>query len=277
VNRHLWREVRRQLAESGPTGFVALLLVAVAATWGGVLWAARTWVTDDLLARDRPVSVIAAVPEPAAADELVAALQHEFPRVQASLSTPRATREQLARWFPELSSVLMGLEDSAFPTLVEISIDGTRAQAVADWLRRRPEVRLVENSRDWQGRLEQMLSGALLVGFALAAVLLLGCSAVVLLVVRLLVLEHSDEIAIMRLIGARERDIRLPYLACGSVLGIAGGMFAVLALLGLQNALAGQTIHLVTPPAVFIVIVALGGAVGGVGAALGLAALPEEP
>ena len=74
-------------------------------------------------------------------------------------------------------------------------------------------------------------------GFVLAAALLGGCLVVVLLVVRLLVLDHADEIAIMRLIGARERDIRLPYVVLGLVLGTTGSLLGVLALLGLDLAL----------------------------------------
>ncbi|MGE5235685.1 MAG: FtsX-like permease family protein [Acidobacteriota bacterium] len=277
MNRHLWREVRRQLRESGPTGFVALVLVAVAATWGGVLWAARDWVMSDLLARGRPATVVAALRGGAAAQPLLDALHAEFPVMSARIVAPAATRDQLARWFPELASVLLGLDDSSFPTLLEASTDGDQAAAAAEWLRHRPEVILVENSRDWQGRLERTLSSVLLVGFGLAGVLLVGCSAVVLLVVRLLVLEHADEIAIMRLIGARERDIRLPYLACGAVLGLGGGLFAILALLALQAFLTGPTFRLSIPPALFGIIAALGATVGALGAALGLVALPEEP
>ena len=41
MNRHAWREIRRQLKESGAAGFVAVVLVAVASAWGGVLWTAH--------------------------------------------------------------------------------------------------------------------------------------------------------------------------------------------------------------------------------------------
>jgi hypothetical protein len=33
VNRHSWREVKRQLRESGPAGLVAIVLVMVASAW----------------------------------------------------------------------------------------------------------------------------------------------------------------------------------------------------------------------------------------------------
>lgn len=275
--RHSVREVRRQLRESGGTGVVAVLLVAVATTWGGALWFVRGWVTDTLLAHGRPASVVAATRSGNAAEAVRHALIVAYPEATASVSQPGATKEELARWFPELSGVLLGLDDASFPALVHVEVAVANAAAVTGWLRSRSEVTLVENSRDWQGRLEKALSGVLLVGFSLTLALLLGCGVVVLLVVRLLVLEHSDEIAIMRLIGARERDIRLPYFACGSLLGLGGGVLGVAALVSIALFLSSKGVAsgLATP--VLGVVPFLGAAVGALGAALGLASLPEEP
>ncbi len=272
---HLGREVRRQLRESGPTGLIALLLVAVATTWGGVLWAVRGWVTRELLDQDRPATVVATLRSPADRGEFERALASQPIRMAVTVTTPAETKSLLSSWFPELSAALHGLDDASFPTLLQIEVHATDAGAVAEWLRRRPEVTMVENSRDWQGRVERTLAGVMVAGFGLAAALLVGCGVVVLLVVRLLVLEHKDEIAIMRLIGAREIDIRLPYLACGSLLGFGGGALGVLILLGLGAALLpghgwiGVWASVVVPP--------IGAAVGALGAGLGLASLPVEP
>lgn len=272
---HLGREVRRQLRESGPTGLVALLLVAVATTWGGVLWAVRGWVTKELLDQDRPATVVAALRSPADRGDLERALASRPTRVAVTVTTPAETKSLLSSWFPELSAALLGLDDESFPTLFQVEVQATDAGAVAEWLRHRPEVTMVENSRDWQGRVERTLAGVMVVGFGLAAALLVGCGVVVLLVVRLLVLEHRDEIAIMRLIGARESDIRLPYLACGSLLGLGGGALGVLILLGLSAALLpGPGWNGVWAS---VVVPLIGAAVGALGAGLGLASLPVEP
>ncbi len=192
-------------------------------------------------------------------------------------SRPEDTKDELARWFPELSGVLLGLDAASFPALLHAEVPVAKATQVAGWLRARGEVTLVENSRDWQGRLEKALSGVLLVGYTLTVALLAGCGVVVLLVVRLLVLEHSDEIAIMRLIGAREREIRLPYLACGAVLGIVGGALGLMILFAVSFFLGsrGIVVRGVTP--LVAVVPFLGATVGALGATLGLASLPEEP
>jgi cell division protein FtsX len=115
------------------------------------------------------------------------------------------------------------------------------------------------------------------VGFALAAALLLGCCVVVLLVIRLLVLAHADEIAIMRLIGAHDRDIRLPYLACGFCLGAVGGVLGACAVLALSLWAAPVLPALRLAPGLLPVLPLTGGVAGTLGAVLGLAALPAEP
>jgi cell division protein FtsX len=275
--RHGAREVRRQLRESGATGLVAVLLVAVATTWGGALWLVRGWVTDTLLARGRPATVVAAVRSSGAATTVCDALTGSFPDVRCATSPPEDTKEELARWFPELSSVLLGLDAASFPALLHAEVPVAEAARVSGWLRARGEVTLVENSRDWQGRLEQALSSVLLIGFTLTVALLAGCGVVVLLVVRLLVLEHNDEIAIMRLIGAREREIRLPYLACGALLGLVGGALGVALLLAIAVLMTshGIAVRGVTP--LMTLAPLLGATVGALGATLGLASLPEEP
>lgn len=271
------REVRRQLRESGATGVVAILLVAVATTWGGVLWLTREWIMGELLAHGRPATIVAAASSLEAAQTLQRDLVTQFPGTKSSVSAPAVTREELARWFPELSAVLLGLEDGAFPPLVEAEASPQHATAMAEWLRKRPETVLVESSRDWQGRLERTFASVMLVGFSLALALLVGCCVVVLLVVRLLVLEHADEIAIMRLIGARERDIRWPYLACGAALGLIGGAAGIAAIFALWAPLRGRGVDLDIPALVLGLIPVASGVIGAIGAALGLAALPEEP
>ena len=99
----------------------------------------------------------------------------------------------------------------------------------------------------------------------------------VLLVVRLLVLAHADEIAIMRLIGAHDRDIRLPYLFCGFSLGALGGAVGSGAVLGLGMAIARVAPALHLAPGMMPLLPLVGGLAGTVGAVLGLAALPTDP
>jgi cell division protein FtsX len=277
VNRHSWREVKRQLRESGPAGLVAIVLVMVASAWGGVLWSVRQWVQAELLARGRQTTVVAVARGQAEAATLSEAFQGRFPTLASVSLTPRKVQEELASWFPELSTLLLTLDERSFPSIVQVEVAPDQEEAVASFLRSRPEVTLVESSRGWQARLEQAVSRFFFAGFVLALTLLIGCCAVVLLVVRLLVLNHADEIAIMRLIGAHERDIRRPYLVCGSLLGAAGGVLGAGLLLALELVLRPTLPTLAIENWVLGALPPAGGLTAAVGAALGLASLPREP
>ena len=277
MNRHFWREVKRQVRESGPAGLVAVLLVMVASAWGGVLWSVREWVRVELLARDRQTTVVAVARGQAEAATLREALQARFPAIASVSMTPRKVQEELAAWFPELSTVLLTLDERSFPPIIQVEVTPDQEEAVAGFLQSRPDVTLVESSRGWQARLEQAVSRFFFAGFVLALTLLVGCCAVVLLVVRLLVLNHADEIAIMRLIGAHEGDIRRPYLVCGSLLGAVGGVLGAGLLLTLQLALRTALPALAVEGWVLAALPPAGGLTAAAGAALGLASLPREP
>lgn len=277
MNRHTWREVGRQFRESGGAGIVAVVLVTVATAWGGALWCLRVWVSAALLTPGRPATVVAVIRESSAGAALRDALEAAFPSARPRLAAPESVRQELSQWFPELAGVLAGLETGNFPPLLELEAGPASEPGITRWLSGRAEVSLVVSSREWERRLQQAISRALLAGFALATALLLGCCALVLLVIRLLVLEHADEIAIMRLIGAHERDIRRPYLILGCALGVLGGLLGVTILLSAAAALGTRLQGPELSPALLTALPAVGGVAGAVGAAFGLAALPEEP
>jgi cell division transport system permease protein len=63
---------------------------------------------------------------------------------------------------------------------------------------------------------------ALGVAFAAVAVIIIGAT------IRMTVLARAKEIAIMRLVGATDMFIRLPFLLDGLVKGVLGGLLALL-------------------------------------------------
>lgn len=277
MNRHVARELRRQLRESGAAGLVAVLMVTATTALGGTLWGVRQWVRTELLATARPATVVATLRDPAAAAALAAELGKRYAGVTIEPRSRAAVREELASWFPEYAATFQALDEASFPPMVEITASPAAVDGIAAWLRERPDVGLVQSSKAWQERVSHVLSRVFTAGFAFALGLLGGCGVVVLLVVRLLVLDHTDEIAIMRLIGAHEGAIRLPYLFCGTVLGIAGGCLGVALLVLVSFLLRPLLPGTALEPAFLAALPVIGGGVGGIGAALGLAALPDEP
>ena len=277
MNHHALHEVRRQLRESGAAGLVAVLLVTFATTLAGVLWSARQWVTSQLLPAQRPSTVVAVVQPAEAVRTVWDSLHAAFPDVTGGPVAAAGVRDQLTQWFPEFAGLFAGLAESSFPTLLDLSVPPAREEAVGAWLKSRSEVLIYESSRRWQERLDRAVWRVRWAGFGVASVLLIGCGALVLLVVRLLVLDHADEIAIMRLIGAYESEIRLPYLVCGTLLGLVGGLIGsgLLAAGGFyaQRAVPGVQVS----PLLLVLLPFVGGSAACFGAVLGLISLPAEP
>lgn len=277
MNRHAMHEVRRQLRESGAAGLVAVLLVTFATLLAGVLWSARQWVTSQLLPAQRPSTIVAVVQPPDAAAAVWEALHAALPEVRGGPVDPAGVRDELSQWFPEFAGLFAGLAESSFPTLLDLTVPPGRDGAVGAWLKGRREVLVYESSRRWQERLDRAVRRVLWAGFIVASVLLVGCGALVLLVVRLLVLDHADEIAIMRLIGAYESEIRLPYLVLGTLLGLIGGVIGA-GLLAAGTLYAQHVVPGVHPDLALLVLLPfVGGSAACSGAVLGLVSLPAEP
>ena len=276
MNRHGWREVTRQVRESGGAGGVAVLLIAVATSWGGILWNLRVWVGRELLSHRGATQVVAVLASPGDSAPLLNAFRERFTTMAPAVLSPDDLRGELSQWFPELATVLQTLDDGSFPSLLQAKVQPEESETVAAWLRGRPEVTVVESSQQWQARLQDTVERITVAGMVLASALLIGCGVVVLLVVRLLVMEHSDEIAIMRLIGAHEREIRLPYLISGSVLGATGGILGSAFLLVLAQTV-GRTMPAFRGTSTNLAaLVVLGSLAGALGAWLGLTSLRDE-
>jgi len=180
--------------------------------------------------------------------------------------------EALARARAELrefQDIFQDTESNPLPASLEVRLkpefrNAERAADVADRLRGFAFVDDVRFGRDWVEKLDSLraLAGAVgfVIGLAFAAVsvIIIGTT------IRMAVLQRSREIAIMRLVGATDSFIRLPFLLEGLVKGLAGGVcalaltYGVWALAGRQLSFSGSFFD---PPQAMIGIAA-GGLIG---------------
>lgn len=276
MNRHRWREVRRQLVESRGAGAVTVLLLAITSAWSGTLWEAHRWLGRTLLNPFTDASVAATVDSQEALAPLLAALAEEFPTVEAGAVPSAMVRDQLLEWFPDVSSAMSGIPVDTFPALVTLTAGRDLEDRVVSWLRSQPRVALVEHSSRWEARVRDSFRTVWMVAAVVGGALLAACTVVVVLAVRLLVQLHREEIAIMRLIGAYERDIRLPYVLSGLVLGLVGGLVGAGTLALLWLGVRSLTAAAAFPWDTLVVLPPASGMVGLIGAILGLAAVRDS-
>ena len=156
-----------------------------------------------------------------------------------------AAQERFRAAFPSLADLLQGWEEAPLPASLEVAIDPRRAEPAAfdawvEELRGHPAAAMVDDDRDWLGDLEVVIVLVRGAGLALGAVLLGAAVFTIASVVRLTAYLHSEEIAILRLVGGTEFFIRGPFYVEGLVQGLAGGVLAAGALLASQAALRPQ-------------------------------------
>jgi cell division transport system permease protein len=113
------------------------------------------------------------------------------------------------------------------------------AAAIAEELRRVPEVDLVQLDTEWVSRLQAMLDavrrGVLMAGMLLA----IGVIVIVGNTIRLDIQNRRDEIEVTKLVGGSDAFVRRPFLYSGFWYGLGGGLVAWLIVVLVVALLAG--------------------------------------
>lgn len=140
--------------------------------------------------------------------------------------------------FPDLRDILQNLGSNPFPASIEASLKdgGTAAEPIlaliAD-VRQNPAVEDVQFNRDWADKIRALGRLVEAVGFFLGGILILASFFIISNVIKLNVLARRSEIEILRLVGATNAFIRVPFLIEGVMMGIAGSALSLLIVLAL--------------------------------------------
>ena len=154
-----------------------------------------------------------------------------FPEVATvAYVTPEQALAKAKQELPEFEDVM---DEGVLPGSIEIRLkagsrDPQTVKAVADRVASYDFVDDVRFGEEWVEKLYRVRTAASLVGLALGAAFALVAVIIIGATIRMAVLARSREIAIMRLVGATDGFIRLPFLLEGLVKGILGGVVALL-------------------------------------------------
>ena len=138
--------------------------------------------------------------------------------------------------FPELQGIVENLRSNPFPPSFEATLKDSvlasdeAAEFIAEILRL-PGVDDAQFNRDWIERMQSLSRLARAIGFFLGGILILASFFIISNVIKLNVFSRQDEIEILRMSGATNTFIRIPFLLEGVVLGFIGGMLSLLLLL----------------------------------------------
>jgi cell division transport system permease protein len=155
----------------------------------------------------------------------------EFPEVQRVDYVSKEKALERAR--TEMGEFADVFEAGVLPASIEVHLrpgmrSPTAVKSVADRIRTYSFIDDVRYGEEWVAKLYRLrniasVAGiALGVAFAAVAIIIIGAT------IRMTVLARAKEISIMRLVGATDMFIRLPFLIDGLVKGVLGGLLALL-------------------------------------------------
>jgi cell division transport system permease protein len=231
--RYFFREAAVNLLRSWKVSLLAVLTIAVSLFIGGAFLLVSGNLSGSVERwRGEMRVLIYLKPETPEADlRRWAAEASRQPGVRSvEPVTAAAARQRFQEIFPGLADLVAGWQDEPLPASLEVGLDPAAAGPARNaWLegwRRRPEVTLVDDDREWLGQLETVVAVVRAVGLSLVGGLLGAAIFTIASVIRLTAYLHHEEISVMRLVGATEFFIRGPFYVEGFLQGLLGGLVA---------------------------------------------------
>ena len=175
------------------------------------------------LKRDTPITTVV----------LALADIEAFPEVEAAEHvTEEDALARARRDLTEFQDIFQDLEVNPLPASIDVRLKPAFRDAVhvAEVARRLQSFTFVEDvryGRDWVEKLDRLRNITGAVGTVVGAAFALVAIIIICTTIRMAVLQRSREIAIMRLVGATDRFIRMPFLLEGLLKGALGGVLAV--------------------------------------------------
>lgn len=231
---YFFREALINLLRGWKTSLVAVLTITVSLLLGGAFLLASRNLLESVQRWRQEMRIVVYLRSAASAADLER-LSSEASRApwvaSAQAISSTAARQRFHNLFPGLSDLVEGWEEEPLPASIEIGLrdPGARTSELQSWIegwRRRPEVEMVDDDREWLGQLETLVAVARGVGLTLAGVLLGAAIFTTGSVIRLTAYLHQEEISILRLVGATEFYIRGPFYVEGFLQGLIGGAAA---------------------------------------------------
>ena len=153
--------------------------------------------------------------------------------------------EHLRRQMVGQASLLDGLDDNPLPDAFEIHLrtgimDQARVEELSQRIAALAGIDEVAYGQQWLKRFSGLLELFRLAGYALGAIFFLAAVFFVANTIRLVLYSRQEEVQIMRLVGATETFIRIPFYIVALLQGAAGGLLGLAILYGIYLAALGN-------------------------------------
>lgn len=180
-----------------------------------------------------------------------------------------AALRQLKSQMKRQASLFENLDKNPLPDAFETQLDDNlqnweNVEALATQIEALDAVQEVEYGQQWLGRFSQVFNLFKLVGYTMCAIFFMAAVFIVANTIRLVIYSRRDEIEIMRLVGAAEHFIKIPFYFQGLMQGAAGAGIGLVILFLAYGYIAANiepesfsglfTIRFLSPPVTGLVI-----------------------
>jgi len=140
--------------------------------------------------------------------------------------------QSLKKQMRRQSSIFSDLKENPLPDAFEIRMISSsqsweKVETLSKSIESLPEVDEVEYGKRWLSRFENMFNLFRLAGFSLGTVFFVATIFIVANTIRLILYARREELYIMRLVGASNAFIKIPFYIEGILIGILGGLLGL--------------------------------------------------
>ena len=145
--------------------------------------------------------------------------------------------DRLKQQMEHHSALLDHLKENPLPDAFEVSLqpkarNSTELSFLAERIAGLASVDEVEYGQQWINRFANIINLFRLAGYGVGALFFMATVFIVANTIRLVLYSRRDEIEIMRLVGATDRFIKIPFYLQGMIQGGVGTLIGLLALFG---------------------------------------------
>jgi len=156
------------------------------------------------------------------------------------------------------SGLLEGLKENPLPASFEIefkdvNIRQLNPQKMKEEIEKIEGVQEVQYSEEWLERLEGLVYVLKVAGFVVAGFLCLAVLFITTNTIKLTIYSRRDEVEILKLVGATDWFVKMPFLIEGAIQGLVGGLIAVSVLFLLFLLFSLDNVHIIGLPVLEIV------------------------
>jgi cell division transport system permease protein len=172
-----------------------------------------------------------------AQDKAVSAQLHQESAVQSFtyVNKPQAYKE-FRRFFANQPDLLNSVTENQIPPYFSVVMKNpAEAPAVGTIFNGQPGVKTVKYNSGAIRTLQRVSSIAQAIIIGLAVILLLSATVLILNVIRVAIFARRREVMVMKLVGATNWFIRIPFMLEGFAQGLLGAIIAALGVVGIRS------------------------------------------